>query len=1188
MRNLDEAGIRGFVGGRRGNTSVSAQRGLSGPTGLLALVALIAALLAGSLLALAPVRADGLPDDIQLVLSIDDSDGTVAPDSEFSVSAALRFTGPHTPWQRLSIADAALRLSGPLSWQAADSGAQRPSDQFVMGGALYRPFSGGFLLERYDIPDGEIASDFSNVVALSLHHRTLLVGSGVWYDHQRMLPERLLRGREQVAEHSEPGCVLYVFDTWNKRQAALVKWPDTYDPNAGACFGRGGRWDRGSAVWHESETIAWLFISAAFVDVDGADNLGNLYIYKLDWSQDPPSIELAQHLVPPQSEFSNMRDTVDVHYSSAVAVSADGGTLAVAAQRMNNIGAVYVYTRPDGEGEDWGDIEYADGVKLSAAPAPAWGASGTRPFDPDVLADCDAYCSRVSSLVEDGDAYFGRSKIGLSSDGRVLAVPAYGKRYPFNQAGGAFDGGMEEVGEVYVFVAPEGGWAAVPEASGTLIEAGEDASSFDPDLHYSPGPARRITAPSAVLLARPWADAVADREFGDEITVSADGSTIAVGEVGTSSVHIFQRASASDWAGELLPSATLDGFDSGYGGLGSIEFVNRDASVLLGGNPTYMVDGLLLGAVDFFMRPSSGTWVDTDTPTIERLLDVIPEDQALFGQHLVMGLDYERLAISHPNGTSPPPPGSGPPDGSGVYLSDGNCAVRIVDAVSTRTCPIAFEGKVVIPADAEEGVQMISAQVTLSVSGMADSEVVLREAIEVTIGEPPQLAELRLGFATNTRHTTNTDDDAPFPSVIAAGETTTLQLQLLDERGVPWDGDGASALRVTTTAGALSAKFGGGCAGGALARGRSCSIDAATLSSADAGAILLDLRHSGRAAAAAQVQATFFSAEGGETLNSAPLTVILTGPPAALAVAAPAGGLLNIGTPDEGDDRDMLTLAVTALDEAGNPVAMPAGAPFAMLTGPDGERVTDGVEFEWPLGGADTPTLSADGRRQVRININRAADQPLANGEYTLEVRAGAIKATQTLNISGGPAAIALSPATVEIDPNSEFTLTATLTDAEGAAVPNGTLVEWSEIAPPGAAGVVQLRRDSATTDGQASATWRAVMPGAVTLTAASGGATASGSVTAVAMVTVAAPPPPSLAESLTATSPGAFAVWTRAESIRASDLLPALEGVTTLSIWRNGRWLRYGVVAGQLLYGSRDFTILHADTLWLSAESAG
>ena len=120
-----------------------------------------------------------------------------------------------------------------------------------------------------------------------------------------------------------------------------------------------------------------------------------------------------------------------------------------------------------------------------------------------------------------------------------------------------------------------------------------------------------------------------------------------------------------------------------------------------------------------------------------------------------------------------------PVGGTSAY----GCAVRIEDGLSTTTCPIALgDGmrQAAVPEGAWAGTHTISGQVALSVSNAPDSAIVLSDSIEVTIGEPPQLTELSFNFATDTQFTTNTADDRPYPSVLAAGETTRLALQLLD------------------------------------------------------------------------------------------------------------------------------------------------------------------------------------------------------------------------------------------------------------------------------------------------------------------------------------------------------------------------------------------------------------------------
>ena len=1031
------------------------------------------------------------------------------------------------------------------------------------------------------------ASDYSRVHAVGLHQRTLLA-------HSRTSYTREWYEAAERFQHSgaTTRSTAYVFDTWSKRQAAIIWPPETSraaQPGGSHNFGIEG------AVWQESESIAWLFVGSYDDSIAGAANVGSLYIYRLDWSREPLDVQLVKRLVPPEDEFSNNRGTgSNTFYGSAVSVSNDGSTLAVSAPGMNNLGAVYVYTRPDGAGEGWGDIEYADGVKLSVAPAPAWGASGTRPFDPDDAAACDAYCSRVSSMIEDEHARFGTHKIDLSADGRVLSVGAPFKRYPFDTAGGAFSGGTRGVGEAYVFVAPEGGWAAAPEAGGTLIAAGEDASNFDPALHHSPGPARRITAPAAVLLARPWAQAAAFRGLGWGTTVSADGSTIAASEVGARDVQIYQLGSAANWSGELLPSATISSDYLGYGGWGDMEFFNRDGSVLLVSNPSYTGGETREGAVDIVRRPASGVWVDVDASTLERIRNPTPGNYSYFGQRTIMDLDYERLAISLPiivnyhGGNLLDLPGHA----SGIFLSDGLCPVRIADGVATTTCPITLTGggAVEVPLDVEDGAQMISAQVTLRVSGAGGSGIVLSESIEVTIGKGPELTEARLGFATDTRHTTSTHDDAPYPSAIATGETTRLRLQLLNEEGGPWGADDADSLLVTTSAGALSSTFGGGCVG-AQADDGICALDAALLSKTDAGPVLIDLRHTGESGTA-EVRATVRLTDG-RTVSAAPLRVALTGPPAALTLSLPNGagaGLLGVNTPDDGEDagndvdgRDTVTLAVTATDAHGAKVAVPETGLSAWLTGPDGARITRGVVISWPLLDADgNPDLDFHGNRQARVDVDRAADNPLPNGEYTLTVRARSLTATQTLVVSGEPATLTLSEPEPRPLINGQFTVTATIADASGAPVPDGTRIRWAAEPLLETTSVVQLSADRVTSGGKSSATYLVIGPGRTSVRATAGDIS-NVRLLEVSATAIARTEPLTIAEQLSHAAVNRPVSWLGEGMVSASELLAAVEGATSVQLWQYGRWIRYGVEEGQVVPGSFEFMASNGAVLWFS-----
>ena len=1210
-------------------------------------LALLAALAAAALLALAPAHAGPPPEGVELILNVDDADGVIEPGQTVKISAAVRFPGQYGGAERMKASDLSLRSN--FEWEnAAAAGGRLNLDDpgLIMGTQNLRP--------------------------------TTAAGGWLTYDFDGMNTVLAMDGRTAVTR-DRPTRNVYIFDTWNKLQALIIP------PPAGATdgFGCGERafhndpdrcyLARPIAVWHETENLAWLFIGEAkAAGPGGEDHVGRLHIYSLDWTTDPPSYTRHGSIQPPLAEAGNHIARISnspnstrywASYGGAVAISADGSTLAVGAPRINQIGAVYIYTRPDGAGQDWSDIAYEDGVKVTVAPTPHWGtslATGTAPFSGQT---CDAICKTQRNNVWNRFAW---RHISLSADGRVMAVGAGGTSYyhdetnlaPYpSQSGGT---GKWNTGQAYVFVAPDGGWQAAPDVvtGKTVMTAKANAATAYPDYsratHITPGPNRRITEPTTILRARAWGSASNNWRFGEFITITRDGTTVAAGTQGTPNINtwagpgrgfIFQVDSPDQW--EEIDQPWVHGANPMTGAT-SAEIAGGGGQALPGyGTPgrcgmafngagDRLVFGLCgagtgghdQGEIRYLHRPADGRWVGGAIHQLGPLF-VEPHGRNVGNGYGVpiYSLNGERLAVSawgikiidtvlccRINSDAP----------GYFFLSDSQCREhRDAEGRTWTTCPIRFpndvEPTIVVPPGQPEGALTVSGQIKVFMflgdaggyTGPSGDDTenakTLSKTLTLRIGEVAELAEAQLDFAVEQQGVDG-GDDRLFPSSLTAGERTVLRLQLLNERGMPAPADAIASIIATTTRGSLSsnirnsanARISDGCLGGG---GDACQIEPTLLSLAGEQArlaaivpysgnfatlpppsyspdnILLTLEHSGTGGPA-DVNVRVI-AKDGTSLTPETVRVNLLGRPAALSIAAPVGGLLNVGTPDAGVDaehRDRLTLAVTALDEHGAVVPLPSGGlSRAWLTDPDGRRVARGVDIAWPLGGAAAPTLDAAGARQVRVDVNRAAAQPLANGEYTLSLRIGELSAEQTIRVSGGVAAVALSPAGLEAALDSDFTVTATLTDAQGDPVPDGTPVEWGEVSAVGSAGIVQRSAERVTGGGAASATWRAVSPGRVTVTAAANG------LTAVALVTVPAPPQPTAAELLSSGAPNTFAIWNGRSAIRAAALLPELEGVTTLSIWRTGRWFRYGVDRGQLVEGSQNFQILPGNLLWLS-----
>ena len=1180
---------------------------------LIALSALVG-LLAVAALSLAPAAADG-HDSPELVISlVEDSDNIVPAGSTLTVQAQLRYATPAGDVSLSEIRDGSnLRISGALDWDNPDivgSSFTIPPEIFGVPATEIIPMDGASPPMPFDTNAASPGVAATGVWPVAYGSRTLVAyagttnGSLLVFDTKADPPAQVAKIDGAAGERLLLGVLTRIVDS------------------------------RAAAVWDQDDTTAWIFAGAPDA---GTDDEGKLYIYKLTYTASGATVGTPTVLTPPSSEYTNRNQNgpnQKGYYGRSISISADGQTLAVGASGMNQSGAVYVYTMPDGDGEDWSDITYAVGVKVTPVQVPSWGTATAahQPFDETstntggAYNQCDAYCSSAAATF---DSHFGNA-VELSADGATLVVAAPNKRFASNTPGGVgFTTPTTPIwaGSVWVFTAPEGGWSAAPDATTgkTLIAAAANAGSWDPTMHYSPGPAKRIESADAELTPAAWgATRTAQEFFGHPVNISADGETIVAtarrNASPNSHVYIFEKP-AGGWATSSSPTATivLDNDDATNDDLAGIwgTDINHDGRRILiedaqadRTTPAPTLENA--GLVYVFSRPAGG-WASSLTEDDSDQIFRSPTPQANGQFSAPLYNNAGTLAVfadTDYNGIT----GTAPK----FFLEEEGieCADRTLDGSSTTTCPLSLGNTAVtVPAGTPDGSFIISGRVNARFSDGEEAENV-RGSLEVTIGKVTEVASVELAIANNPGDPEVTGDAAegPYPSVLRTqGDSTRLQLRILNENGQASHAGSVAAVLISSSAGNLGVVD--TTLRGEACTGISCQLDNTKINASNADRLLITLSHNGRAGSA-DVRATVFSTTG-ESFETSTVSIALAGPAESIALAAPTSGVLNVNTvtrdndgveQDDEDNRDRLLLALTAQDTAGNNVALPAGARRSKVLDPNGAALPPGslrvifphrpdpTERATAAGGTNAPILTAARAEQVRIDIDRPATNPLPSGEYTLQFWAGAKMTEQTFTVSGGPVADGISlsdPGVVGV--GESFTVTATFNDASGVAVPNGTVVDWPEILSTGGAGqlVVQTSKDTRTSDGQASASFLAVNSGSVVVTAgadcrsvtASSGASATiCNVSGVRLVNIqaAAAAATNLVDGLSRRAPGGLSTWLGESRTSAAELLSALDGVNSILIWLNGSWVRYGVANGQRIPGSIDFNINTGAVLWL------
>ena len=326
------------------------------------------------------------------------------------------------------------------------------------------------------------------------------------------------------------------------------------------------------------------------------------------------------------TKFTHVDPVRNDRFGGSVSVSADGNTVVVGADgidqgafpnAVNDVGAAYVFTKP---ATGWADANTSAGTELTLSTAnQRLGYSVSVSGDGDTIVAGTlpgpgvaeaAYvftrpsggwsASAVSAGLTQGDATgldnFGRS-VTVSADGDTVVVRA-------DQA----DGNVTQTGAVYVFAKPATGWAATSVAA-------------------------KLTAD----------DGATGNEFGDSVSVNADGSMIAVGAPGrdsghtsgidTGAVHLFARpqggwttATTSETSSVQLPTEMAQGRRGSEGfmvGFLAPHNYNGQASIGIGGN-VVVTGALSSGRTGAWVYLTKPTPPPTATPTVTPIPTATP------------------------------------------------------------------------------------------------------------------------------------------------------------------------------------------------------------------------------------------------------------------------------------------------------------------------------------------------------------------------------------------------------------------------------------------------------------------------------------------------------------------------------------------------------------------------------------
>ena len=297
-----------------------------------------------------------------------------------------------------------------------------------------------------------------------------------------------------------------------------------------------------------------------------------------------------------------------------------------------------------------------------------------------------------------------------------------------------------------------------------------------------------------------------------------------------------------------------------------------------------------------------------------------------------------------------------------------------------------------------------------------------------------------------------------------------------------------------------------------------------------------------------------------------------------------ASSSLSLGDPKPVAPGKMTEFTINAEDSAGN--AGSIGQLLFNVTDADGKPVPESkIDVTKDTAGSSTPDKETDDNPLQTVGLIATANTT-APGIYTIETSLAGVpdsKSTTEVTVSGAAANVAVEVAmsSDEVELGTILTVTATVTDKNGAPVADDTTIGF---ATGGALTLDKVIASTKTKDGVGTGEFivsKGEGLGVIIVTAGTGRATHT--VSYMAPEEEEAMPEEASVSCLSELS--GFATWSCGVEADASEIFDMVSGrgVTALHLWNGSTWVRYSVVDGAMVPGSSDFMVTENDILYIS-----